>query len=247
VGVKYGDTWVFRNVSFTVEPNATTAVIGMTGAGKTTLMSLIPRIIEADEGEVLIDDTDVRRIPLETLRKAVGFVSQDNFLFSATLRENVGFGVTDPTQDEMDRAVDTSRLIKDLEQFPHAWETIVGERGVSLSGGQKQRTSLARAVMRDPTILILDDAMSSVDTHTQAEILERLRRVMAERTTLISAMRISTVKDADQIVVLDNEALAEIGNHQELLRQDGLYARMYRRELLRQELEVEDDEQAEAV
>jgi ATP-binding cassette, subfamily B, multidrug efflux pump len=247
VGVKYDDRWVFRHVSFTVEPNATTAVIGMTGAGKTTLMSLIPRIIEADEGEVLIDDTDVRRIPLETLRQAVGFVSQDNFLFSATLRENVGFGVTDPTPKEMDGAVETSRLIKDLEQFPHGWDTIVGERGVSLSGGQKQRTSLARAVMRDPTILILDDAMSSVDTHTQAEILERLRQVMAERTTLISAMRISTVKDADQIVVLDNESLAEIGNHQQLLQQDGLYARMYRRELLRQELEVDEEEPAEAI
>jgi ATP-binding cassette subfamily B protein len=246
VGVKYGEAWVFRNVSFAVEPDTTTAIIGMTGVGKTTLMSLIPRILEADEGEVLIDDVDVRRIPIETLRRAVGFVSQDNFLFSATIRENVSFGVHGPSEEALRDAVEASRLVKDLEQFPNGWETVVGERGVSLSGGQKQRTSLARALMRDPTILILDDAMSSVDTHTQAEILQRLRAIMAERTTLISAMRISTIKDADQIVVLGNESVAEIGNHQKLLRENGLYARMYRRELLRQELEVEEDEQVEA-
>jgi ATP-binding cassette subfamily B protein len=233
-------------VSFTVEPDTTTAIIGMTGVGKTTLMSLIPRILEADEGEVLIDDVDVRRIPIDTLRRAVGFVSQDNFLFSATIRENVSFGVHGPSEEALRDAVEASRLVKDLEQFPNGWETVVGERGVSLSGGQKQRTSLARALMRDPTILILDDAMSSVDTHTQAEILQRLRAIMAERTTLISAMRISTIKDADQIVVLGNESVAEIGSHQELLRENGLYARMYRRELLRQELEVEEDEQVEA-
>jgi ATP-binding cassette, subfamily B, multidrug efflux pump len=149
--------------------------------------------------------------------------------------------VQEPTEDDLYHAVEVSRLIKDLEQFPNGWETVVGERGVSLSGGQKQRTALARAVMRDPTILILDDAMSSVDTHTQAEILARLRGVMEDRTTLISAMRLSTVKDADQIVVLGDGGLAEIGTHQQLILQGGLYARMYRRELLRQELEVEDE------
>jgi ATP-binding cassette subfamily B protein len=149
------------------------------------------------------------------------------------------FGVNEATEAELASAITTSRLSQDIGQFPHGLDTIVGERGVSLSGGQKQRTALARAIMRDPTILILDDAMSSVDTHTQSEILSGLKRVMAKRTTLITAMRISTIKDADQIVVLDNGEIAERGSHQELLLNDGLYARMYRRELLRQELEVE--------
>ncbi len=240
VGVKYDDVTVLEDVSFTVEPGTTVAIVGMTGVGKTTLMSLVPRVLEADEGEVLIDGVNVRRIPLETLRGAIGYVPQDTFLFSATLRENVMFGVRDATEQEVSEALETSRLSKDLEQFPRGLDTIVGERGVSLSGGQKQRTSLARAVLRDPTILILDDAMSSVDTHTQAEILSRLKRVMEQRTTLITAMRISTVKDADKIVVLHAGRVAEQGTHRELLLNDGLYARMYRRELLQQELEVDD-------
>jgi ATP-binding cassette, subfamily B, multidrug efflux pump len=183
----------------------------------------------------------VRRIPLATLRRSIGYVPQDTFLFSATLQENVTFGVQEWTEEEIQSAMETSRLIKDMEQFPAGMETIVGERGVSLSGGQKQRTSLARAVMRDPTILILDDAMSSVDTHTQNEILRGLKGVMAERTTLITSMRISTIKDADNIVVLDNGTVREQGTHAELLRQNGLYARMYRRELLQQELEVDEE------
>jgi ATP-binding cassette, subfamily B, multidrug efflux pump len=240
VGVKYDNVVVLDDVSFSVEPGATVAIIGMTGVGKTTLMSLVPRVLEVNTGEVLIDGVDVRRIPIETLRAAVGYVPQDTFLFSATLRENVMFGVRDASDPEVLEALETSRLNKDLEQFPQGLDTIVGERGVSLSGGQKQRTSLARAVLRDPTILILDDAMSSVDTHTQAEILARLKRVMENRTTLITAMRISTVKDADKIVVLHAGRVAEQGTHRELLLNDGLYARMYRRELLQQELEVND-------
>lgn len=238
-GVKHGDEWVFRHVSFTVEPGSTTAIVGMTGAGKTTLMSLVPRILEVDEGEVLIDGTDIRTLPLETVRRAVGYVPQDTFLFSAPLRVNVGFGVADPPEGALVDAMETSRLINDLEQFPQGLDTMVGERGVSMSGGQKQRTALARAIMRDPTILILDDAMSSVDTHTQAEILARLKQTMQGRTTLITAMRISTIKDADQIVVLDHGTVSDIGTHQELITREGLYARMYRRELLQQELEVE--------
>jgi ATP-binding cassette subfamily B protein len=239
VGVRYGDTWVLRDISFRVPRGSTTAIVGQTGAGKSTLMSLVPRILEADEGEVLIDGVDVRRIPLRVLRQGVGYVPQDNFLFSATLRENVAYGVDESTSQEMEEALAISNLGKDIEQLTRGLDTVVGERGVSLSGGQKQRTALARAVLRDPTILILDDAMSSVDTHTQSEILSGLRHIMANRTTLITAMRISTVKDADQIVVLDDGRIAEIGTHQQLILRNGLYARMYRRELLRQELEVE--------
>jgi ATP-binding cassette subfamily B protein len=223
-----------------VERGQTVAIIGMTGVGKTTLMSLVPRIVEVDEGQVLVDGVDVRRIPLSTLRKSVGYVPQDTFLFSATLRENAMMGNEQAGEKQLTRAVQTSRISNDLEQFPHGLDTIVGERGVSLSGGQKQRTALARAIMRDPTILILDDALSSVDTHTQAQILADLRDVMSERTTLITSMRISTIKDADLIVVLNEGTVAERGTHQTLLQYDGLYARMYRRELLQQELEVED-------
>jgi ATP-binding cassette subfamily B protein len=241
VGVKYEDTVVLHDVSFRVEPGQTVAIVGMTGVGKTTLMSLVPRVLEVDEGEVLVDDVDVRRIPLSTLRRSVGYVPQDTFLFSASLEENVTFGVREWNQAEIENALETSRLVKDMEQFPRGLETIVGERGVSLSGGQKQRTSLARAVMRDPTILILDDAMSSVDTHTQNEILRGLKTVMERRTTLITSMRISTIKDADFIVVLDDGTVKERGTHQELLLHNGLYARMYRRELLQQELEVDDE------
>ncbi|GAC1323543.1 MAG: ABC transporter ATP-binding protein [Chloroflexota bacterium] len=239
VGVRRGDVWVFRHVSFQVEPGSTTAVVGSTGSGKSTLMELIPRILEPDEGEIFIDGVNVRRIPLATLRAGIGVVPQETFLFSATLRDNAMFGVDAATDERLQYAIDVSRLSQDLNQFPHGLDTIVGERGVSLSGGQKQRTSLARAVLRDPTILILDDAMSSIDTHTQSEILTRLKKVMAERTTIITAMRISTVKESDQIVVLDANTVDEIGTHRELLLSGGLYSRMYRRELLRQELEVE--------
>ncbi|MGI8967630.1 MAG: ABC transporter ATP-binding protein [Chloroflexota bacterium] len=239
VGVRYDDQQVLHDISFTVPAGKTAAIVGVTGVGKSTLMSLIPRVMEADEGEVLVDGVDVRRIPLDVLRRNVGYVPQETFLFSASLRSNTMFGIDEAPDSEVLAALEVSRLSQDLEQFPHGLDTIVGERGVSLSGGQKQRTALARAVMRDPTILILDDSLSSIDTHTQAEILTRLKDVMRDRTTVITSMRISAIKDADVIIVLGDGGVAEHGTHRELLLNDGLYARMYRRELLQQELEVE--------
>jgi ATP-binding cassette, subfamily B, multidrug efflux pump len=233
------ERWVLRNISFTVPRGSSLAIVGATGAGKTTLVNLLARVRNPDEGQVLIDGRDIRELPLEDLRRAVGYVPQDTFLFSVPLRENVTFGRPDATQAEIDRALEISRLSNDLVQFPQGIDTLIGERGVTLSGGQKQRTAIARAVLRDPAILVLDDALSSVDTGTAAQILAGLREVMKERTSIIIAQRIATVKDATQIVVLHDGQIAERGTHRALLEQGGYYAAMYRRELLEAELTEE--------
>jgi ATP-binding cassette subfamily B protein len=182
---------------------------------------------------------DVQRIPLTVLRRSIGYVPQDTFLFSTSLNQNVAFGVDELEPALVGRAVETARLSKDVDQFPDGMDTVIGERGVTLSGGQKQRTALARAVMRDPAILILDDALSSIDTQTQSEILAGLADVLQGRTSIIIAQRISTVKAADQILVLDDGHIEERGTHAELVEQRGIYARMYRRELLSNELGVD--------
>ena len=236
VGVRYGDRWVVRHVSFHVPAGGSLAIVGATGAGKTTLVNLISRVRDPAEGKVLVDGYDVAELPLDAVRAAVGYVPQDTFLFSVPLRENVGFGRDDATDAELESALEVSQLVNDLPQFPQGVDTVLGERGVTLSGGQKQRTAIARAVLRDPRILVLDDALSSVDTHTAAEILRHLRRVMGGRTTIIIAQRIATVKDADEIIVIDDGTVVEQGTHADLVRRDGLYAGMYRRELLQQEL-----------
>jgi ATP-binding cassette subfamily B protein len=239
VGVRYGDAWVLRNISFNAPQGAATAIVGATGAGKTTLVNLIGRVLDPTQGQVLVDGVDVREWPLDRLRAGIGYVPQDTFLFSVPLRENVTFGRPDASKEDIDEALLVSQLVNDLPQFPQAMDTMLGERGVTLSGGQKQRTAIARAVLRDPSILILDDAMSSVDTHTAAEILRNLRRVMENRTSLIIAQRIATVKDADQILVLHNGQIVERGSHMELVQQNSRYAAMYRRELLQAEWEEE--------
>ncbi len=242
VGVRanHSDQWLLRDLSFQVPAGTVLAIVGATGAGKTTLVNLLGRVRDPDEGQVLVDGIDIRELDLAALRRMIGYVPQESFLFSMPLRENIGFGVETIDPVSLERVIEVSRLSNDLDQFPGGIETMVGERGVTLSGGQKQRVAIARALMRDPRILILDDALSSVDTHTAAQILAGLRAEMNGRTTIIIAQRIATVRDADQIIVLDDGQIVERGSHQELLARNGRYAAMYRRELLAAELEREE-------
>ncbi len=235
---------VLDHVSLRIEPGQTVAFVGATGSGKSTLIHLLPRLHEPPAGTVFLDGVDVREIPLASLRGAIGFVPQEPFLFSDTIAENIAFGVqigpdaaSPATLDARIRdAAAIARLDKDVDAFPNGYDTTVGERGITLSGGQKQRTALARALMVDPRVLILDDALSAVDTYTEEEILSRLRGVMRRRTAIIVAHRVSTVRDADQIFVLDRGRIAERGRHTELVAHGGLYATLYKRQLLEEEL-----------
>jgi ATP-binding cassette subfamily B protein len=235
-----GSRPVLSNVSLRIESGSTAAFVGATGSGKSTLISLLPRLHEPSPGTVFMDGVDVREIPLSTLRGAIGFVPQEPFLFSATIAENIRFGVTRSAaaRISVEDAAAVARLDKDVETFPKGFDTVVGERGITLSGGQKQRTAIARAVYVDPPVLILDDALSAVDTYTEEEILGRLRGVMRQRTSIIVAHRVSTVRDADQIFVLDDGRIVERGTHEQLVSANGLYASMYRQQLLEAELEA---------
>jgi ATP-binding cassette subfamily B protein len=242
VSFAYGQTIELHDVSFKVPAGGSLAIVGPTGSGKSTMVNLVPRLFDAQQGEVLIDGISVKRRPLEQLRRAIGYVPQETFLFSVPLRENVGFGLDERLSDpQLEWAGDVSQLNTDVDDFPARYDTMIGERGVTLSGGQKQRAAIARAVAKDPRILILDDALSAVDTYTEAEILRRLRGVMRERTSIVVAHRISTVKDADEILVLDDGRIVERGSHRDLLEHGGLYAQMYRRQLLEEELEVDEE------
>jgi ATP-binding cassette subfamily B protein len=235
----FGDREVLSDISFSVNAGQTVAIVGGTGAGKSTLVNLLPRLHNPPRGTVFIDARDVLDIPLSDLRGAVGFVPQEPFLFSDTLADNIAFGVPDIKAQHAERilaAATVAQLDKDVGGFPNGYETMVGERGITLSGGQKQRTAIARAVVTDPRILILDDALSAVDTYTEEEILARLRGVMRLRTSIIISHRISTVRDADQIVVLDRGKLVEQGKHEDLIRLGGIYAELYKKQLLEEEL-----------
>ena len=242
VSFSYGEHEVLHGINIEVEAGSSLAIVGPTGSGKSTLVNLVPRLFDVNQGQVLIDGIDVREIPLASLRRQIGFVPQETFLFSVPLSENIGFGVQSLSEQHMQEVMEFAQLGKDVSDFPQGTATMVGERGVTLSGGQKQRTSLARALAKDPAILILDDAMSSVDTHTEAEILGHLRNVMQGRTTIVISHRCSTVKNLDHIIVLDEGRIVEEGNHVKLLQEHGLYAEMYRRQLIGEELEESDND-----
>jgi ATP-binding cassette subfamily B protein len=232
----YDGKAVLHNVNLRIPAGSSLAVVGPTGSGKTTLVSLIPRIYDARAGTVLIDGRPIREYTLASLRRSIGFVPQETFLFSDRIRENIAFGVDSATDAEIHSAAGVANIAADIESFPEGYETLVGERGITLSGGQKQRTAIARALIRNPRILILDDALSSVDTQTEDKILNHLRDVMKGRTTIFISHRVSTVRNADRIAVLHGGRIVELGTHEELIALNGYYSDLYNKQLLEEEL-----------
>jgi ATP-binding cassette, subfamily B, multidrug efflux pump len=232
----YNSTPVLRDINLRIPAGSSLAIVGPTGSGKTTLVSLIPRIYDAEPGSVLIDGIPIREYPIATLRRNLGFVPQETFLFSETVRENIAFGKEDATDEDVRSAAQAASIAGEIESFPEQYRTLVGERGITLSGGQKQRTAIARAIIRNPRILILDDALSSVDTHTEDKILNHLREIMQGRTTIFISHRVSTVRNADRIAVLHAGRIVELGTHNELVAKDGYYTDLYNKQLLEEEL-----------
>lgn len=234
----YGDTKALDGISLRLERGQTLGIVGKTGSGKTTLTSLLARLFEPPPETVFLDGRDIRTIPLDQLRPAIGFVPQDNFLFSETIRENIGFGLEDAKIERVVMAAESAKVAEEIRGFPNGFEQVIGERGVTLSGGQKQRSSIARALAIDPKILVFDDCLSAVDPGTERDLIENLRKAAAGRTTLLVAHRLSVVEKADQIVVLDSGRIVERGTHAQLLAHNGWYAQTWKRQQIEQELEV---------
>ena len=238
VSMVYPAGAALAGIDLRIPAGSTVAIVGATGCGKSTLVSLIPRLLDPTAGAVFLDGVDLRKLSPQALRRNIGFVPQETFLFSATIAENIAFGVEQATDRQIRRAAEMAGLAADIETFPAGYQTMVGERGITLSGGQKQRTAIARAVLRDPGILILDDALSSVDTLTEELILTGLSGMMGGRTVILISHRVSTVRQADRIVVLEKGGIVEQGTHAELVMAGGYYAELYQKQLLEEELEA---------
>jgi ATP-binding cassette, subfamily B, multidrug efflux pump len=234
----YNGTQVLKDISLKIPAGSSLAIVGPTGSGKSTLVSLIPRVYDAPEGTILLDGRPIGEFPLAWLRRNIGFVPQETFLFSDTVHENIAFGVENTSDEEITNAAGGANIAAEIETFPEKYNTMVGERGITLSGGQKQRTAIARALIRDPRIMVLDDALSSVDTYTEEKILNHLREVMRGRTTIFISHRVSTVRNADRIAVLHDGRIVELGTHEELLALNGYYTDLYNKQLLEEELET---------
>ena len=225
-----------KDISFTVKAGSNIAFVGRTGAGKTTLVNLIPRLFDPTEGDIFVDGKNLKNWNLTVLRKSIGYVPQETFLFSTTIKENIGFGVARASMQEIEKAAENAQVLDNILDFEKKFETLVGERGITLSGGQKQRTAIARAIIKNPAIVIFDDSLSAVDTKTEAAILNHLRVKLADKTTIMISHRISTVKNADTIFYIKNGSIVEYGTHKKLLQIKGHYSDMYRKQLLEQEL-----------
>ncbi len=228
---------ILDGINLTIPQGSTLAIMGYTGCGKTSFINLLPRLYDCTEGEILIGNVKVKKIPLQALRSNIGLVQQEAFLFSDTIKNNLAYGLDDYAEDKVTKATKAAHLEEEIKSFPKGYETVMGERGITLSGGQKQRVSLARALVTDPQILILDDSFSAVDTNTEEEILNNLREQTNNRTTIIISHRISTVKNADKIIVLDNAKIVEEGTHEKLVAKGGIYADLHYKQLLEKELE----------
>ena len=232
----YNGVPVLKDVNLKIMAGSSLAIVGPTGSGKTTLVSLLPRIYDAAPGSLLLDGRPIVEYPLETVRQNIGYVPQETFLFSDSVRENIALGVESATDEQVRAAAEAANIATDIEGFTEGYSTLVGERGITLSGGQKQRTAIARAIIRNPRILVLDDALSSVDTYTEEKILEHLRQVMQGRTTIFISHRVSTIRNADRIAVLHDGRVVELGTHDELLSRNGYYTDLYNKQLLEEEL-----------